>query len=427
MGGRERLSALICRTNNHKIITLMEFPTPLGLQSLTIAQFALENQQVLKNVQVGFQTWGTLNERRDNVLVVCHALTGNTDLADWWDGVLGPEKALDTNRYWVICLNVLGSCYGTTGPRSINPETGKPYGGDFPRVTVRDSVRLHLEAVKTLGVQGIEAVIGGSMGGMQALEWGFLAPDLVKRLVVIAASGRHSAWTIGWSEAQRAAIYADPNWRNGYYTDEEPPVAGLAAARMNAMISYRSWRSFQDRFGRTEQGGDGQNGFAVESYQQYQGRKLTERFDANVYVRLTQLMDTHDVSRGRGAYEEALAGLHLPTLVIGINSDILYPLPEQEELARHLPQSDFRILHSEDGHDAFLIEFEQLNSFIRPFLDNSASIKSPRNGRPVVQRLSDGKNRKQSALPQVSTTSAQKHPLNHKLKELKCKSIVLAS
>ncbi|HRK75229.1 MAG TPA: homoserine O-acetyltransferase, partial [Rhodothermales bacterium] len=344
--------------------------------------------------------------------------------ADWWGDLLGPGKVFDTDRYWVVCLNVLGSCYGTTGPCSINPETGKRYGGVFPRVTIRDSVRLHIEALKQIGVRGIEAVIGGSMGGMQSLEWAYLAPEWAKRVVVIAASGRHSAWTIGWSEAQRAAIYADPNWQNGHYDEANPPVAGLAAARMNAMISYRSWRSFQDRFGRVEQESHGEALYAVESYQRYQGRKLTERFDANVYVRLTQLMDSHDVSRGRGVYEDVLRSLHIPVLVVGIDSDLLYPLAEQEELARHIPRAHFRILHSEDGHDAFLIEFEQLSSFIKPFLSD---LYPQINGKAIVRSVAWNSVGKNTGLPLASATTSNKHPLNHKLKELKCKSIVLAS
>ncbi|HRR08448.1 MAG TPA: homoserine O-acetyltransferase [Rhodothermales bacterium] len=402
----------------------MDIPIPSNLQTLCIRQFTLENQHRLHEVQVGYQAWGTLNERQDNVLVVCHALTGNTDLADWWGDLLGPGKVFDTDRYWVVCLNVLGSCYGTTGPCSINPETGKRYGGVFPRVTIRDSVRLHIEALKQIGVRGIEAVIGGSMGGMQSLEWAYLAPEWAKRVVVIAASGRHSAWTIGWSEAQRAAIYADPNWQNGHYDEANPPVAGLAAARMNAMISYRSWRSFQDRFGRVEQESHGEALYAVESYQRYQGRKLTERFDANVYVRLTQLMDSHDVSRGRGVYEDVLRSLHIPVLVVGIDSDLLYPLAEQEELARHIPRAHFRILHSEDGHDAFLIEFEQLSSFIKPFLSD---LYPQINGKAIVRSVAWNSVGKNTGLPLASATTSNKHPLNHKLKELKCKSIVLAS
>lgn len=354
---------------------MYRIPLPPDLQIQHFPSFSLENGETLAPVQVGYQTWGTLNAAKNNVVVVCHALTGNTDLADWWRGLLGESYALDPRQYFVICMNVLGSCYGTTGPTSLNPATGKPYFGQFPQVTIRDSVNLHKQVLDKLGVNKVRAVIGGSMGGMQALEWCLLYPELVERLVLIASSGRHSAWTIGWSEAQRQAIYADANWQAGDYTEDCAPHAGLAVARMNAMISYRSWKSFQDRFGRKSQANSETPLFSVEGYQRYQGQKLTERFDAATYVRLTQLMDSHDVARGRGEYEAVLKAFQQPALIIGIDSDLLYPLPEQEELAQLIPQAEFRILHSDDGHDAFLIEFEQTNEFIKSFLDSTCDLK----------------------------------------------------
>ncbi len=329
-------------------------------------EFELESGVWLREVPVAYKTFGRLNRRRDNVIVVCHALTGNAAVDAWWSGLLGPGRALDTRRYFIVCANVPGSCYGTVGPTTIHPETGRPYGPAFPRVTIRDMVRLHRKLLDSLGVEQVYAAIGGSMGGMQVLEWAFEG-SYVQRIIPIAVGGRHSAWCIGWSEAQRQAIYADPEWKGGYY--DRQPEAGLAAARMMAMISYRSRSSFEARFGRERMPERGC--FAVESYLRYQGKKLVERFDANAYVRLTEAMDAHDVSRGRGVYEEVLASIQQPTLVIGVDSDVLYPLEEQEELVRYIPRAELAVLHSPHGHDAFLIEQETLNTWIKVWLEET--------------------------------------------------------
>ncbi len=331
-----------------------------------IQRLPLESEAVLHDVVVQYRTWGTLNETRDNVLLVCHALTGNADVDDWWGGLLGPGRALDTDQYFVICMNVLGSCYGTTGPSSIQPGTNRPYGGAFPVVTVRDAVTLQKAVLDALSINGLAAVIGGSMGGMLVLEWAFMG-DFVRALVPIGCGGYHSAWSIGWGEAQRQAIYADPLWHDGFYRPEAPPAAGLAAARMMAMVSYRSAPSFQRRFARKQKAEN--EPYAVASYLQYQGQKLVGRFDANSYVRLTQLMDSHDLARGRGGYPDVLRCITQPTLVIGIDSDVLYPLEEQAELVRHIPSATLEVINSEDGHDAFLIEFEQLNRYVIPWLN----------------------------------------------------------
>ncbi|MEM1269500.1 MAG: homoserine O-acetyltransferase [Bacteroidota bacterium] len=333
------------------------------LAPFRIASFETESGQTLAPVDVAFRTWGTLNAAGDNALVVCHALTGNADVDDWWAPLLGPGMAFDTDQFFVVACNVLGSCYGTTGPASVDPSTGKPYGTRFPEVTVRDTVRLHRAALEALGVRRVAAVVGGSMGGMQALEWAFHS-EYVRSIVPMACGAAHSAWCIGWSEAQRQAIYGDPKWQAGQYDPADPPAQGLSTARQMAMISYRTSASFQARFGRETR--DQQ--FSVESYLGYQGRKLVERFDAASYVRLTQLMDSHDVGRGRGGVVDALAQLTQPALVIGIDSDILYPLAQQQFLAQHLPQAELRVIESAHGHDAFLIEFDQLSSWLRPWL-----------------------------------------------------------
>ena len=350
-------------------------------QTVLLPELSLERGGLLREVPVAYQAWGRLNEARDNAVVVCHALTGNTDAADWWRGLIGPGNALDTDVFFVICMNVPGSPYGTVSPLTANPATGRPYGADFPRLTIRDVVALHRALLDKLDVQQVALAIGGSMGGMQALEWAFHG-DFVRAIVPVAVGGRHSAWCIGWSVAQRQAIYADPHWQAGRYAPDAPPAAGLAAARMMAMISYRSQMSFEARFGREQMAG-AENGqaapFTVESYLRYQGRKLVERFDPLCYVRLTELMDTHDVARGRGAYADVLGGIEQPALVVGIDTDVLYPIEEQEELARLLPNAELAVLASPHGHDAFLIEFDQLNRLLQTWMSThlEAFVSSP--------------------------------------------------
>ena len=353
----------------------------------TFDQHELESGAVLREVPVAYRSWGSLNADASNAVVVCHALTGSADAADWWDGLIGPGKALDTDRYFVICPTVLGSPYGTASPVTTNPETGQPYGADFPATTIRDTVRLHRRLLWRLGVEEVAAVVGGSMGGMQVLEWAFYR-RFVRSLIPIAVGGRHSPWQIGWSEAQRQAIYADPNWNGGAYDADAPPTQGLAAARMMAMVSYRSRASFEDRFGRQLQPENGTPHagappFAVESYLRYQGEKLVGRFDANCYVALTKQMDSHDVSRDRGDYRAVLASIEQPTLTIGIDSDVLYPLEEQEELADHLPNATLEVLHAPHGHDAFLIEDDVLGEKIAPFLAEHAPVSTPDTPRPA--------------------------------------------
>ena len=333
----------------------------------TLDRFTFESGRTLREVPVAYQTWGRLSDAADNALVVCHALTGNTHADDWWGPLLGPGRVLDTDRYFVVCANVIGSPYGTVSPVSVDPDTGRPYGASFPQATIRDTVALHRRLLEHLGVRRVALALGGSMGGMQALEWGYQGA-FVNAVAPIAVGGRHSAWCIGWSEAQRQAIYADPNWKGGRYTPDAPPAAGLAAARMAAMISYRTAASFEARFGREQM--DGEDGpFSVESYLRYQGQKLVERFDANCYVHLTRQMDTHDVARGRGVYPGVLAELAQPAFVVGIDTDILYPLAEQEELVEHLPAAELGLIRSAHGHDAFLIEFEALAALLQPWMD----------------------------------------------------------
>jgi len=329
--------------------------------------FQLESGAVLTQVQVAYRTWGKLNNQGDNGVIICHALTGSADADDWWEPLLNSGKAFDPNQDFIVCSNVLGSCYGTTGPTSIDPKTGLAYGILFPAITVRDMVHLQAALIEYLGINSLKLAIGPSLGGMQVLEWAVLYPEKVKAIASIAAPGRHSAWAMGLSEAQRQAIYTDPNWRGGHYTEDAQPIQGLTVARMIAMSTYRSWESFNERFGREY---DESEQFAIASYLQYQGRKLVERFDANTYVILNQAMDRHDLGRNRQDYKSVLQNIKQPTLIVTINSDILYPSVEQQELAIFIPNSELVWLKSSHGHDAFLINIAALNELIVSFRRN---------------------------------------------------------
>ncbi len=333
------------------------------VQTLVLPELTLESGRTLRMVPVAYQTWGKLNERGDNAVVVCHALTGDTDAARWWSSLIGPGKPVDTDRLFVICANTLGSPYGSASPVTHNPGTGRRYGPDFGDVTIRDTVSAHRALVRHLGVTRIVHVLGGSMGGMLAIEWAFHR-HLVRSFSVIAAGGRHSPWSIAWGEAQRQAIFADPDFAGGAYSPDRPPEKGLRVARMMAMVSYRSSGEFEERFGRSTSAGS----FNVESYLHHHGAKLNGRFDANCYVSLTRQMDTHDVGRGRGGYENALDSLPQPALVVGIRSDVLYPLHEQADLASLLPGGRLEVLSSPFGHDSFLVDHVGLAAKVRPFL-----------------------------------------------------------
>jgi homoserine O-acetyltransferase len=364
-------------------------PPSIGVIGTCVAfddTFQLGSGATLPRLDIAYETCGRLNGDGTNAILVCHALTGHAHAGSvgpeaagkgWWDGIIGDGKGLDTNKYFVVCSNILGSCYGTTGPASLDPGTGKPFRLSFPQVTVRDMVRAQKLLLKSLGVNQLACVIGGSLGGMQALEWAILYPDFVRTVIPVGTSAKHSAWCIGISEAQRLAIMSDPSWRDGNYTEQ--PKEGLALARMIAMLSYRSRPSLEAKFGRDRiQEREPVKTptifehhpylFQIESYLRYQGQKLVERFDANSYITLTRAMDLHDVSAGRGTVEEVLGSITARALCVGISSDVLYPPLEQQELSDAIPRGQYVELDSIHGHDAFLIEFDALNEMIRSFL-----------------------------------------------------------
>lgn len=350
--------------------------------------FRFECGRELRHLEVAYETYGELNASGDNAIYVVHALTGSAHAAfynspaeerpGWWDGLIGPGKALDPARYFIVCANLLGSCYGTTGPSSINPETGDIYGMDFPPVTTRDMVRVQKLLLDYLGVRRLRLVLGGSLGGMITWQWLVEYPEFVEAAIPIAGTAQGSPWMIALNEVARQAIFNDPNWQGGWYRDRGPD-AGLALARMIAMISYRSDRQFWQRFGRErvhqepEHQLEFDNWFQVESYLHYQGQKLVKRFDARTYVYLTEAMDLHDVARGYTCLEEALDRIQSEVLVIGIDSDVLYYPHELKSTVRTLQQLGKRATYAEIqsiyGHDAFLVEYEQLNRLVGEFLE----------------------------------------------------------
>lgn len=324
----------------------------------------LQSGEQLYDVEVAYQTWGHIRNAADHGILICHALTGSADVDSWWPKIIGNGRAFDPDHDFIICANILGSCYGTTGPLSAKPGSNERYRADFPRITIRDMVELQRILLDALGIERIELVIGPSLGGMQALEWAASYPKRVGAIVPIGVGGRHSAWCIGVSEAQRAAIAADPNWNDGYYDEDSRPLDGLAAARMMAVCTYRSWISFETRFGRERRADDQ---YQVQSYLRHQGESINDRFDANTYVTLTHAMHTHDLADGRGVYPDILRSIEQRALVISVSSDALYPPQEQELLARELPNAQYEVLESKHGHDGFLIETEALNQLIIEF------------------------------------------------------------
>ncbi|MGE2814137.1 homoserine O-acetyltransferase MetX [Mycobacterium heidelbergense] len=348
-----------------------------------IGSLTLESGAVIDDVRIAVQRWGELSPTRDNVVVVMHALTGDSHItgpagpehptAGWWDGVAGPGAPIDTNRWCAVATNVLGGCRGSTGPSSYAPD-GKPWGSRFPRISVRDQVEADVAALAALGIKQVAAVIGGSMGGLRALEWMVGRPDQVRAALLLAMSARSSADLIGHLETQISVIKGDPDWQGGdYYGTGRKPDFGMSIARRFAHLTYRGEAELDTRFANGSQGDeDPLNGgrYAVQSYLEHQGDKLVDRFDAGTYVALSASCSSHDVGRGRGGVRKALRGCPVPVVVGGITSDRLYPLRFQEELAELLPGcTGLHVLESPYGHDGFLIEAEAVNDLIRKTLE----------------------------------------------------------
>ena len=372
--------ALIARTQTNKSGNVGHITPQTAQLASTDNPFEFEYGQSLEQITINYETYGKLNLAKDNAILICHALTGSAHAAGtyqqetvpgWWDPLIGPEKPIDTNKYFVISSNVLGGCYGTTGPTSLNPNSNQPYHLDFPRYTIRDMVKLQKRLIDYLGIESLASVIGGSMGGMQVLEWAALYPQYLRSMIPIAIGARHSAWAIGLNEVARQAITSDPNWQNGNYPLAHQPESGLGLARAIAMLSYRSFDSLESKFGRqrvSETKALLDKSFEIESYLEYQGVKLVKRFDANTYIYITKAMDDYDLSEGRGFLKDVLNKMTMPALVMGIDSDVLYPEKEQLELIEHLPNATYSQIKSPHGHDAFLIEFPQIAVQLRRFL-----------------------------------------------------------
>ncbi|KAJ7615794.1 Alpha/Beta hydrolase protein [Mycena rosella] len=413
---------------------MVESLVHLNQSIFVVPSFTLECGRELRDVPVAYKTWGTLNSARDNVMIICHAFTGSADVEDWWGPLMGLGKAFDPSRFFIFCANVLGSPYGSASPVTTNPDTGKPYGPEFLRRrsgtmfglysalsrrpaegSTFSSARIHKRVLDHLGVESVAVAIGGSMGGMAVLEWPLCTPDgYIRHVIPMATSARHSAWCISWGEAQRQSIYSDPGYEEGFYITQ--PASGLSAARMSALLTYRSRDSFESRFGRKSQAhaiaatptppvspppsaehaltahNDGHRNagirsstqslaprpplFSAQSYLRYQGTKFTARFDANCYIHITRKMDTHDVARGRVtpavddivALARVLSTLPPRALVISVATDGLFTPTEQRELAAHIPGAELVVIESPDGHDGFLLEFAQINRCVLRFL-----------------------------------------------------------
>ncbi|BAM26806.1 homoserine O-acetyltransferase MetX [Corynebacterium ulcerans] len=341
------------------------------LTIVPIGDFHTEAGATIPNTIIAYQAWGTF--RGDNLVLVEHALTGDSNAISWWNGLIGDGLALDTRRYCILCTNALGGCMGSTGPSTMHHD-GHPWGSRFPALSIRDLVRCEKQFLDALNINKIHAIIGGSMGGARTMEWSILYPNMPQAAVVIAVSARASAWQIGIQSAQISAIERDPHWNNGDYYAAEYPLDGLAAARRIAHLTYRGELEIDERFGTSAQRGEDPLGpyrnasqrFAVESYLQHQGRKLAERFDAGSYVTLTEALNRHDLGRGRGGLNKALASIEVPTMVAGVDTDILYPYHQQEHISRNVKNLlGMAKISSPIGHDAFLTETRQMDRIIR--------------------------------------------------------------
>jgi len=327
-------------------------------------EFPLESGSSLPELQISYHTYGTMNADKSNVIWVCHALTANSDVADWWEGLFGEGKVLDARQYFIVCANMLGSCYGTTNPTSINPKTQQAYYHDFPLITIRDMVNAHILLRKDLGIDKVYLGSGGSMGCQQLLEWAIVEPNLFENIFLVAGNHRHSPWGIAFNESQRLAIEADSTFGEAR---PDAGAKGLKAARSIGILSYRHYEAFW----KTQLDSDDKvDDYKASSYQKYQGDKLVERFDAYSYWVLSKAMDSHNIARNRDDAAKVLQGVKARTLVVSIDSDWLFPPQEQRFLHQHIPNSDYYEIESFYGHDGFLVEFEKINSLVLRFLND---------------------------------------------------------
>lgn len=374
--------------------------------------FVLESGATLSPVTVAYETYGTLNADHSNAVLICHALSGSAHAAGldaqgqtgWWDDCIGPGKAFDTDRFFVICSNVLGGCYGSTGPSSIDPASGQPYGLHFPVVTIGDMVRAQVALIDHLGIEKLLCAVGGSMGGMQALEWAARHPTRIRAAIPLATTARSSPMLIAFSEVGRQAIYADPNWQHGnYYGNGKRPDAGLAVARMVGHITYLSEESMHKKFGRRLQsrerfGYEFATEFQIESYLRYKGQAFTQRFDANAYLYITKALDYFDLSRSSDPAETQANGLaaalapaaQVKFLVVSFTSDWLYPSYHSRELVSALTAAGADVtyldIQSSWGHDAFLLEVETMTGLLSSFMDRLTSEEGIDTGADGLQR-----------------------------------------
>ena len=324
----------------------------------------LESGAVLPEVEIAYDTFGTLNEAKENVIWVCHALTANSDVADWWPHTVEEGGFLDPTRYFIVCANFLGSHYGTTSPLSVNPATGEKYYYDFPQITVRDMVKCHQLLAKHLGIERVKLLIGSSIGGFQCMEWAISEPKFMESVALIATTTCTEPWAAAFNESQRMAIRTDRTWGE---RRDDAGIDGMAVARSIALISYRggaAYNATQQDENPTE------TSFTrrAHSYQQYQGEKLRRRFNALSYYRLSEAVDSHNIARGRGSIAEALSKIEARALVVAISSDILFPPEAHTPLREHIRDVEYHLIESEFGHDGFLVEHEKLNTIIQNFI-----------------------------------------------------------
>jgi homoserine O-acetyltransferase len=326
--------------------------------------FTLENGQNLPELTIAYHSYGQLNANKDNVIWVCHALTANSDAKDWWPGMIGDGLLFDTSKYFVICANIIGSCYGSTGPLSINPQTGKPYYDSFPMITIRDMVRAHVLLREHLEIQKIYLLTGGSIGGYQVLEWALMEKDVIKNLLLLTTSAAESAWGIAVHTAQRLAIEADNTWRE---QKADAGVKGMKAARAIGMLTYRSYDILVEK--QTDEDVNKLDNYKASSYIIHQGEKLVKRFNAYTYWMLTKAMDSHNIARGRTKdIAAALKMISNKTLIIGISSDVLCPVAEQKFMAENMPNATYVEINSAYGHDGFLVEIDKITEQTKKWL-----------------------------------------------------------